>query len=257
MSSNLRVFITVALMAAAFIPIDSAVGQSWWSKATDIIKSEAGQKAREALNVNTEVALSSDNISSGIKEALRIGTKKVTQQLGTKGGFNLDKDIHIPLPETLSMVDIALSRLGMNALTNDLELRLNVAAEQATPKATALFIDAISSMAIDDAKNILSGPNDAATAYLRKTMGARLEAEFLPVVASTLAKSGAVKAYDRVIGQYSKIPFSQTIKTDLNRYVVAKAIDGIFYYVAQEESAIRENPTKRTTELLKQVFSAQ
>jgi hypothetical protein len=257
MSRNFRVFIALTLMSSTFAPLHDAAAQGWWSKATDAIKSEAGQKTIETLSGTAGTALSSDKISAGIKEALRIGTEKVTQQLSAKGGFSLDKNIHIPLPETLSMVDAALSRLGMNGLTSDLESRLNVAAEQAAPKAKALFVDAISKMTIDDAKNILSGPNNAATDYLRKTMGAGLETELSPVVESTLAQSGAVKAYDQVIGKYSKIPFSQSVKTDLNKYVVTKAIDGIFYYVAQEEAAIRADTTKRTTELLKQVFSAQ
>tara|TARA_R110000868_G_scaffold146224_3_gene366967 strand:+ start:172 stop:945 length:774 start_codon:yes stop_codon:yes gene_type:complete len=257
MSPNLRVFIVVTLMSSAFIPLSAAVAQGWWTKASDVIKSESGQKTIESLGGAANTTLSSDQIGAGLKEALRIATEKVTQQLSVKNAFNLDSNIHIPLPETLSIVDSALSRLGMNSLTENLETRLNVAAEQAAPKAKALFLDAISKMTIDDAKQILTGPNDAATRYLRKTMGRGLETEMYPVIEQTLAQAGAVKAYDQVIGKYSQIPFSQNIKTDLNQYVVAKAIDGIFYYVAAEEAAIRANPAKRTTELLQQVFSAQ
>ncbi|MDH3393507.1 MAG: DUF4197 domain-containing protein [Desulfobulbaceae bacterium] len=34
-------------------------------------------------------------------------------------------------------------------------------------------------------------------------------------------------------------------------------MDGIFYYVAKEEAAIRENPVRQTTDLLKRVFGAK
>jgi hypothetical protein len=257
MSFNLRVLIIVTLLSSTFIPSNEAASQGWWEKATNVIKSDVGQNVVGSLNGTASTALSSSEISNGLKEALRLGTGKVTKQLGTENAFKLDKEIHIPLPETLSIVDSTLSKIGMNSLTQELEDRLNVAAEQAAPKAKELFLNAITKMTINDAKDILAGPNNAATSYLRKTMGLSLEKEMYPVVEQTLAQSGAVRAYDQVIGKYAQIPFSQTIKTDLNKYVVTKAMDGIFYYVAMEEAAIRENPAKRTTELLKQVFSAQ
>tara|TARA_R110002124_G_scaffold233406_1_gene398735 strand:+ start:103612 stop:104391 length:780 start_codon:yes stop_codon:yes gene_type:complete len=256
-NSNLRILITAALLSSTFMPLNEAAAQGWWEKATAVIKSEAGQKAVGSVGSATASSLSSSEIGAGLKEALRIGAEKVTKQLGTENAFNLDDKIHIPLPQTLSVVDATLSKMGLNSLTADLETRLNVAAEKAAPKAKELFFAAISSMTIDDATSILSGPNDAATAYLRKTMGGDLAKEIYPVIEQTLAEAGAVRAYDQVIGKYSQIPFTQTVKTDLNAYVVDKAMDGLFYYVAKEEAAIRENPAQRTTELLKQVFSAQ
>ena len=46
------------------------------------------------------------------------------------------------------------------------------------------------------------------------------------------------------------------VKTNLHSYIGNKALDGVFYYVAAEEKAIRNNPAERTTKLLKSVFSA-
>ncbi len=152
-------------------------------------------------------------------------------------------------------MDSALSTIGMNSLTDDLELRLNRAAEAATPKAKELFIAAISEMTIEDAKNILTGPENAATQHLRRTMGPGLGQEMQPLVQNALASAGAVKAYDTVMGQYSQIPFMPDVKANMNDYVVEKAMDGIFHYVGQEEAAIRANPAARTTDLLKKVFA--
>lgn len=228
----------------------------WWDKAKEIINSDTGKAVSESLEPQVS-SLSSSEISDGLREALKVGTQRVVKQIGVQDGFNLDPKIHIPLPDTLQKVDMALSKLGMGSLTEDLELRLNRAAEKATPKAKALFINAISQMTIEDAKNILTGPNDAATSYLRKTMGTELEREMQPIVQSTLADAGAVQAYDNVMGQYAKLPFMPDVKSNLNSYVVAKAMDGVFYYVAKEEMAIRENPAERTTDLLKKVFAAQ
>jgi hypothetical protein len=45
------------------------------------------------------------------------------------------------------------------------------------------------------------------------------------------------------------------VDADLSSYVVDKGMDGFFYYLAQEEAAIRQDPAKRTTDLLRRVFA--
>ena len=184
----------------------------------------------------------------------------MVSQLSVLNGFNADPNIRIPLPENLQRVDAALSTIGMNSLTSDLEVRLNRAAEAATPKAKALFLSAIRNMTINDARGILTGPNDAATQYLRRSMGPQLEQEMQPIIQNALAQAGAIQAYDNVVGRYEQIPLVSAItgnaKTQLNDYVTDRAMDGIFYYVAREEAAIRANPARRTTQILQKVFGA-
>lgn len=199
-------------------------------------------------------SLTQGEMGDGLKEALRIGTETVVAQLGKTDGFNGDKAIHIPLPGQLATVQKALKAAGYSSLVDDLELKLNRAAEQATPKAKALFVDAIAAMTIQDAQKILSGPDDAATQYFRKSMGPGLATEMKPIVDATLAEAGAVQAYDTMMGQYKALPFMPDAKADLTDYVVEKGMDGIFHYVAKEEAAIRTDPAARTTDLLKKVF---
>ena len=233
--------------------------QDWWTKAQKAVQSNTGQSLLGTLGGGNSVAssLSTGEISAGLREALKVGTQNVVGQLGTANGFNLDPKIHIPLPGTLGKVDSALSAIGMSSLTDDLELRLNRAAEAATPKAKALFVNAISQMTITDAKNILTGPQDAATSFLRRAMGPQLAQAMQPIIGQAMANAGAVQAYDSVMGQYSQIPFMPDVKANLNDYVTDKAMDGIFYYVAREEAAIRTNPAARTTDLLKKVFASR
>jgi len=213
------------------------------------------------INGGTSLAsLTNTDIILGLKEALNIGSGNVVNQLGVLNGFNNDSNIRIPLPDKLETVHKTLSAIGMSSLTEDLELRINRAAEAATPKAKALFISAIQNMTIDDAKGILTGPNDSATQYLRRAMGPQLLNDIEPIIQSTLAQAGAIQAYDNVVGRYDQIPFVSSLagssKAQLNDYVSEKALDGIFYYVAREEAAIRANPAKRTTEILQKVFGA-
>lgn len=198
--------------------------------------------------------LSNRDIAAGLKEALQIGTAAVVSRLGKTDGFNLDPKIHIPLPRNLQKVDKALNLVGMGHLTDDLEVRINRAAEAATPKAKTLFVNSIKQMTFADARQILSGPNYAATQYLKRTMGPELNKEIQPLIKTSLAQSGALKVYDKVLGQYAQLPLASSVKGSLTTYAADKTLDGIFYYVAQEEAAIRSNPAKRTTDLLKKVF---
>jgi hypothetical protein len=88
-------------------------------------------------------------------------------------------------------------------------------------------------------------------------MSKPLAAEMTPVVNQSLAEVGAVKSYDAVMGQYKQIPFVPDAKANLTGYVVEKGMDGIFLYLGKEEAAIRDNPAKRSTELLKKVFGSK
>ncbi len=200
-------------------------------------------------------SLSTDEIGAGLKEALKVGSGNVVTQLGTTDGFNTDSSIHIPLPAGLDKVRSVLSKVGKASLLEDLELKLNRAAEIATPKAKQLFWNAIAAMTLEDAKGILNGPDDSATRYFKGKMTPELAREMTPVIEESLSGVGAVKVYDDVMKQYKAIPFVPDVKANLTDHVVEKGMDGIFYYMAKEEAAIRQNPAKRTTDLLKKVFT--
>jgi hypothetical protein len=201
--------------------------------------------------------LTSEEIGRGLKDALRVGSETVVAQLGRQDGFNADPDIHIPLPQQLATAKNWLGKIGMASLLDDLELRLNRAAETATPRAKKLFFQAIGEMTFDDVMQIYNGPDDAATRYFKDKMSTPLAEEMSPIVSDSLADVGAIKSYDNVMKEYRTIPFAPDIKADLTAYVVERGIGGIFHYIAIEEAAIRQNPAKRTTELLQKVFGAK
>lgn len=226
--------------------------QGFLERGRDMLKGLGGSSSGSSGGA---ASLSTGEIASGLKEALRVGADRVVGTLGRSDGFNASPDVHIPLPESLRKVQSMLSRVGMGAMGKDLELRLNRAAEAAVPKAQKLFGDAITSMSIDDARKILNGPKDSATQYFRSKMSSPLATEMKPIVNSQLSSVGAVASYDRMIGQYKTLPFVPDVKADLTDHVLDKAIGGVFLYLGREEAAIRENPAKRTTELLKKVFS--
>ncbi|TCS65169.1 DUF4197 domain-containing protein [Varunaivibrio sulfuroxidans] len=201
-------------------------------------------------------ALTTQDIARGLREALKVGTARATVKTGALDGFNGNPAIHIPLPQSLGRVQKALRTVGMSGLADDLELRLNRAAEAAMKPAKAVFWKAIGEMTLDDVQKIYKGPKDAATQYFKAKMSGDLRVQMKPIVDRNLSKVGALRAYDEMMGRYRTIPFVPDVKADLSDYVVKKGLDGLFHVVAQEEAAIRENPVARTTDILKRVFGA-
>ena len=203
-------------------------------------------------------ALSTGDIASGLKEALSVATDKVTSRLGAADGFNGDPAVHIPLPDSLKMVQKGMKAAGQSAMLDDLELKLNRAAEAATPKAKQIFLNALSSMSLDDARGILNGPKDAATQYFKRTMSPDLKSAMRPLVDKTVADSGAVKAFGAVSASASALPLvGQTVQSapgQLTDHVLDYALGGIFKYLGDEEAAIRSDPAKQSTQLLRKVF---
>ena len=249
-SKHLLIIITgVFFITISLIQGSAEAADNWWEKGSNLLKSFGESSKQTGVSV--------EEIGAGLKDALRVSSENVVGQLGRVDGFNKDSAIHIPLPKQLDTVKSVLAKVGMSGLLEELELKLNRAAEVATPKAKKLFSEAITAMSFDDVKQIYSGPEDAATQYFRGKMAPSLTADMHPVVKDSLAEVGVVKAYDNVMKQYKSIPFVPEVKADLTDYVLEKGVDGIFHYMAIEEAAIRQNPAKRTTDLLKLVFGSK
>lgn len=201
-------------------------------------------------------ALSDGEIGGGLREALKVASQRVVGRLGRQEGYNGDSSIRIPLPGPIQSIAGPLKSVGAGGLIDDLQLKMNRAAEQAAPKALGIFTDAVSGMSIDDARGILQGPSDAATQYFRRTTSASLTTAFWPVIDGSLSNVGAVQAFSSVQAKASGLPFvgGGLAGFSLTDFTVGKALDGLFHYVAKEEAAIRTNPVARSTDLLKKVF---
>lgn len=202
------------------------------------------------------VGLSEGEIGGGLKDALKVASQRVVGRLGKSDGYFADPAIRIPLPGPLQQIEGPLKAMGASGMLDDLHLKMNRAAEQAAPKALDIFTDAVSRMSISDARGILSGPQDAATQYFRKTTSSSLTKEFTPIVDNSLSSVGAVSAFNGVQSKASGLPMmGGGLKGfSLTDFTVGKGLDGLFHYMGTEEAAIRSNPAARSTELLKKVF---
>ena len=194
-------------------------------------------------------------IDAGLRQALEIGTERVASQIGVVDGYWKDPQIQIPLPGRLGQVQGELAKLGLSGPLDDVQLRMNRAAEDAVPAGKRIVIEAVQSITIDDAVSILRGGDSAATDFLRNRTEANLRQTFTPYVESALDSSGAYRAIDSVTSSQPLLAIAATdYKSDLTAYAVQFGLDGLFTYLAVEEKKIRDNPVARTTELLRRVF---
>ncbi|MFZ2619301.1 MAG: DUF4197 domain-containing protein, partial [Alphaproteobacteria bacterium] len=201
------------------------------------------------------------DVRLALKEALTLGTEAVVERLGQPDGFAADDLAHIALPNDLKMAEKLMATVGLGSIAQDVELRLNRAAEAALPEAKALFIQAIQDMTIEDAAKVLKGPSNSATRYFQLKMTPALTAKLTPLVDQSLNEVGAIAAYNMMKGgmnQWAQNPMINGIvpklSTNLTTYTVQKTLDGTFARLAVEEADIRKNPARWTSNVLTRVF---
>jgi len=198
--------------------------------------------------------LSDAKIGSGLKEALKIGTENAVAQTGTVDGFLMNRAIKILMPKPLQAIETPLRYVGYGPQIDEFVVGMNRAAEKAAPFAKEIFWDDIGQMTFDDARKILNGNDTAATDYFKAKTSKKLQAAFLPTVKEVMDQVGVNRQYNDLMAKYREVPFARSVTFDVNQYVTEKAIDGIFYVLAQEEKKIRTDPAARATDLLKEVF---
>lgn len=200
--------------------------------------------------------LSTEEVVSGLKQALQVGINKGADSASRLNGYYLNPIIKIAFPPEVAKVETALRKVGLGGEVDKFVMALNRGAEEAAKEAKPIFINAILSMNISDAWGILRGEKNAATMYLKRTTSDQLIAAFSPVVEKALQKTQATRYYTDLATTYNRLPFVQKVNPDLKGYATQKAIDGLFILVENEEAKIRENPWARTTDLLKRVFGS-
>lgn len=230
--------ISVLLVACTTTQINQAIGE-----------------VNKALGQGDE--LTTSEVVAGLKEALTKGISQGADIVSQVDGYFENPQIKIPFPPDVQKVETKLRQLGLDKQVDKFILTLNRGAEDAAKEAKPIFVTAIKSMTIDDAWGILRGDEDAATQYLKRTTSTQLKEKFLPVIQNSLEKVNATKYYSDIVTTYNKVPFVEKVNPDLDDYATDKAIEGLFYMIAQEEKNIREDPVARTTALLKKVFGAQ
>ena len=213
-----------------------------------------GIKLPEQLSTSKKGTLSDDRIASGLKEALQLGTQNAVKKTGRVDGYFGNAAIKILMPEKLRTLERGLRAAGQGPKVDEFILSMNRAAEKAAPLAKDIFLGALKGMTFDDARKILSGGDTSATEFFKAKTTEKLTLAFTPIVKKATDETGVTRQYKDLTGRAQAIPFLKSQTLDIDQYIVGKALDGLFYMVAEEEKKIRKNPAARVTTLLKDVF---
>lgn len=198
--------------------------------------------------------LSQNQASDGLKAMLEQSARSAVQQLGQPGGFNDNPKVRIELPGNLGTAARAMKMFGQGKQVTALENSINSAAEQAIPEAQVLLLDAVKSMTISDAKGILNGPENSATAYLDRSSREQLRSRFLPLIKQVTQSSGLAQQYNSFAGQAAHFGVIDAKDASIESYVTEQALNGLFTIIAEQEASIRQNPAQAATDIAKKVF---
>lgn len=258
---------------AAAIVLSSTIAFSF--DLGSITKSVMDNVTKSPSTTTTSSGLSNSTISSGLKEALKVGVDFAVKNLGANNGYLNNSLVKIPLPENLQKAEGLIRKAGGDKIANDLITSMNSAATKAAPKTAEIFVDAIDKMTLEDAQKILSGNENAATDYFKENTTSSLKKMITPIIQEAMKQNQVAGYYDAFNGYYkqygkglvensgvmglaknfgvdSYLPGSSD--QNLDDYVTQNAINGLFKMIAEKEAAIRSNPLAQTTSLLKQVF---
>ncbi len=201
-------------------------------------------------------SITNQDATAGLREALVKGTQVAVEALGKQDGFFGNGKVKIPLPESAQKAEKLMRQFGMGKQADELILTVNRAAEAAVPEAKALLVDSVKKMSVQDAKGILTGGQDSATQYFKRTTSDQLRVKFLPIVQKAIAKVQLAQKYDQYAEKGAKFGLVKKEDAHLDTYVTQKALDGLFVMVAEEEAKIRQNPGEAASNVLKKVFGA-
>ena len=200
--------------------------------------------------------LSNQDATAGLKAALEKGANSAVANLGRQNGFLGNDKVKIHLPSALEQAMPIIRMTGQGAQVDALVTDMNHAAEAAVPLAKPLLVNAVKSMSVSDAKNILSGGDTSVTDFFRQKTSGELAVKFLPIVKQITDKNGLSGRYNAVMGQVAKTGLVSGDQSTVEGYVTQRALDGLFLMIGEEEKAIRKDPVGTGSAIIGKVFGA-
>jgi hypothetical protein len=260
MKQIVKALLLTGFVAGSTIVANAQTLKDWVNKANTVVNGGSGNNSTTGGNNNGGIGsnLSNNEIVSALRQALEIGTKNASGRLNVTNGFFGNALIKVLMPPEARQIETTLRSLGMGAQVDKAILSMNRAAEDASGKAVPIFVNAITSMSIQDGLSILQGGQGAATNFLKNRTTAALTSEFRPVIQNSLNKVGATRYWADIVNIYNRLPTVRNkVNPDLAGYVTERALNGLFVTIADEENKIRLDPASRVTDLLKKVFGSK
>lgn len=199
-------------------------------------------------------SLSDADATRGLKAALETGALAAVRLLGVPDGFLGNPKVRIPLPSALQDASRLLRAMGQRRQVEELEVAINRAAENAVPLAGNLLVNAVRTMTVTDAKNILAGGDTSVTEFFAGKTRQPLSGQFLPEVKKATSRVGLAAKYDRMAGKAAGFGLVRQEDASIDHYVTRKALDGLYLVIGEEERKIRRDPVGTGSSILSKVF---
>jgi hypothetical protein len=198
--------------------------------------------------------LSEGDAAAGVRAALERGALAAVGVLGKTDGFLGNPLVRIPLPGLLKDASKLLKATGQGAKVDELVTAMNRAAEAAVPEAKTLFVGSVKALSVEDAVKVVRGGPTSVTDFFAAKTRAPLGDKFLPIVTKATEKVSLAERYNAVAGKAAGLGLVKGDDTNVQRYVTARALNGLFLMIGEEEKKIRADPVKTGSDLLKKVF---
>lgn len=200
--------------------------------------------------------LTEGDAALGVRAALERGATIAVGALGRPGGFLDNPKVRIPLPGVLEQAAKLLRFAGQQAQVDELVTAMNRAAEAAVPQARPLLVGAVKSMSVEDGRRILAGGDDAITRFFADKTRASLSRTLLPIVTRATERVGLAARYNAVAGRARGLGLVGQEDANIQEYVTAHTLDGLYLVIGEEERKIRQDPVGTGSALLKKVFGS-
>ena len=198
--------------------------------------------------------LTETDAATGIRTALERGALAAVALLGKTDGFLANPKVRIPLPGYLEDAAKVLRKVGQGQRVDELVTSMNRAAEQAVPEAKSLLVQAAKGISVDDALRIVRGGDTSVTDYFAGKTRSPLGEKFLPIVTRATERLALVDKYNAVADRASRFGLVKPEDANLQQHVTAKALDGLYLMIGEEERKIRQNPVATGSAILRKVF---
>ncbi|MEW6706644.1 MAG: DUF4197 domain-containing protein [Pseudomonadota bacterium] len=199
-------------------------------------------------------ALTETEGAQGVRAALERGALAAVSLLGRSDGFFGNPQVRIPLPPSFEKVADVLRLMGQRRKLDDLVLAMNRAAEAAVPEAKALLVQAVRSISVEDALELLRGGDTAVTDFFARKTREPLTERFMPIVTRATARVSVARKYNDIAGRAAAMGLMEPSQSKVEPYVTAKALDGLYFMIGEEERKIRRDPVGTGSAILEKVF---
>jgi len=198
--------------------------------------------------------LSASDATSGVRTALQRGASIAVDLLGRPDGFLANPKVKIPLPGFLEDGKEILRTFGQGRRVDELSTAINRAAEMAVPMGRDILMNAVRSMTVTDAKNILTGGDTSVTDFFASRTRDPLTARFLPLVGEATQKVALAQKYNDLAGRASRFGLVKPQDANLEQFVTGKTLEGLYVVIGEEERKIRRDPVGTGSQILQKVF---